>query len=168
MRAWPLAVLLLAACAMPTPTPARPLTAPPTPTAAIAPITAAPTPSPVLPQPAAFDPTDPRSAVAAFLRAWQGQDFAAMAGETESSLDADPAARAKTLRAQFDFKALRGAEVLDVDRRDPAVARVAVRVWYEFPPGRLQRKRLAPTVLRSAAGTWRLNASSVLAEQEDP
>lgn len=133
----------------------------------------APTPSPVLPQPAAtYDPADPRAAVIAFLRGWRGQDFGAMADVVESNLDPGRDARAGALRNQFDFKALRGAEILDVDRRGPGVARVAVRVWYEFPPGRLQRKLLAPMVLRpdplAGVGPWRLNSTSVLAEQPDP
>lgn len=172
MRAWLLAVAVLAsACAVAVPTPTRP-PPPPTPTSPV-PTPAPPSPSPALPQPTeAYDPADPRASVVVFLRSWQQQDFAAMADTVESTLDPDRAARARTLRNQFDFKALRGAEVLDVDRRAPGIARVAVRVWYEFPPGRLHRKLLAPMVLRAdpSAGTgpWRLNASSVLGEQDDP
>lgn len=47
MRAWPLAVLLIAGCAVPTPTPARPLAAPspPTTTVVLATATAAPNPT---------------------------------------------------------------------------------------------------------------------------
>jgi hypothetical protein len=168
VRAWLLAVAVLAsACALAVPTPTRP--APPSTPTRPAPTSAPPTPSPVLPQPtAAYDTADPRAAVVVFLRAWRGQDFAAMADVVASSLDHDREASARTLRAQFDVKVLRGAEVLDVDRRAPGVARVSVRVWYEFPPGTLHRKRLAPMVLRSDAGAWRLNAASILAEQDDP
>jgi len=163
VRAWLLAVVVVgSACALAVPTPTRP--------AAPAAPTALPTPTAALPQPtAAFDPADPRAAVVAFLRAWQQQDWPAMADVVESGLDADRAARARTLGNQFDFKALRGAEVLDVDRRAPGIARVSVRVWYEFPPGRLNRRLLALMVLRGDAPTaWRINAASALGEQDDP
>lgn len=174
MRAWLLAAaVVLPACALAVPTPTR--------VATIVVPTAAPTataPTAVLPQPTVgdLDADDPRWPVIGFLRGWQRRDAGAMAMSVEAVDPTNRATLASILRDQYDFRPLRGAEVVGVETLGPAGARVTARVWYEAPPGRLERKRLALAVFRTDAprtaatgpSPWRVAFVSLANEQDDP
>lgn len=184
-----LLVLVLPACALavPTPTPrpaptigpaATPTTRVVTVGATIAAATPAPDGTVVLPMPGydGLTPADPAWAVVGFLRGWRDGEEGAMAATVQPSGTETPRDRASALRTQFAFKVLRGAELLGVEARGPTIARATVRVWYEFPPGRVTRALLHPMLERDPTratpgpGTpaWRINPSSVLGEQPDP
>jgi hypothetical protein len=115
------------------------------------------------------DPDSPEWAVLGFLRGWQRRDWPAMALSLTSGR-----AAAEALAAQYDFRPLRGAEIVSVERLDPSTARVRARVWYEFPPGRVQPKQLELMVLRTEAprtaatgpGTWKIHPASAAKESE--
>jgi hypothetical protein len=175
-------LLALPACtlAVPTPTPAP--TAAPAQTARVVTIgtTPAAAATPVLPQPRLADaPVEsPEWRVLGFLDAWQRREFAAMGRATVSNLDRDDNARTVAMMHAFDFRPLKGAEIISTEPRGTAAARVEARVWYEFPPGsgQVQRKRLglmlerdaAPRTAATGPNPWRINAASTAGMQDDP
>lgn len=177
-RAGLVAFLTLVACAVPTPTPARPLATPPpvtatvrltpTPLAALVP-TKEPAVTQTLPQPTIGEAVvdSPQWPVLGFLRGWQARDFGAMAVATGAVGDAKAPATT-TMANRYDFRPLRGAEIVAVDRLGPAAARVSARVWFEFPPGQVQQKRLALMLERGPTATWTINPASTSAESADP
>ena len=147
----------------PTPAPAPAQPAPPTTTSKAHPFDS----------PSSFSSGTPERVVAEFISAWKARNWDKMAGWADAESRNRESDLAGQLRAQYDFKTLKGFEIQKVVRVSNVAADVTYAIWYDSEFSGLAAKVVKAKVLKmtsdgtlSAGGKWGVNPISVLREND--
>ncbi|MCX6023972.1 MAG: hypothetical protein NTZ05_20020 [Chloroflexi bacterium] len=164
------AVLVAATPTIPTPT-ATPLPATPT----TAPAEAA---ARSFPDDSAYPLDSAERAMVAFLTGWRDQNFERMTAATQTSWRARPNNNAKLLAAQYDFKVLKGAEIVKITASASSATDITMTVWYDALNNSYKKQIIGRVIRENAQGqlaermatgaTWGVNLISMLRETDKP
>jgi len=147
----------------PTPTPAPAQPAPPTTTSKAHPFDS----------PSSFSSGTPERVAAEYISAWKTRDWDRMAGWADAESRNRESDLAGQLRAQYDFKTLKGFEIQKVVRISNVAADVTYAIWYDSEFSGMEAKVVKAKVLKmtsdgtlSAGGKWGVNPISAMREND--
>ena len=128
-------------------------------------------PSYTLQQPSKFSQGSAERTLSVYMLAWKNQDWDKMASFTQKTWlnnEADPAG---LLEAWYDFKTLKGFEIINVKKASNVITDITCIVQYEAMTNQISKKQITARVIKETAaytpneqGQWGVNPTSAIRE----